>query len=688
MTAALSVGILCRVTAISDAAAADDTTAPSDDEPDDAAALGPASGWERLGLAVLLVGTAVAYLWNISVNAMGNSFYAASVQAGAQNWKALLFGSLDTGNFITVDKPPVSQWVMGLSGQIFGFNSTSMLVPEALMAVGAVALLYGAVTRVCDSRGAGLLAGATLAVTPVAALMFRFNNPDAVMVLSMTAAAYCTVRALQRGSGRWLVLAGVALGGAFLAKMLEGLMVLPALAIAYLIVAPNPLRTRLLHLLAAAAALVVSSGWYVLLTILWPASSRPYLAGSADNTFMDLVLGYNGFARFLGHNNRHIGQGFEPPAGFDFPQNVQRSFGGNNPGVMRMFNGEIGFEISWLIPAALVAFVVVLVARRRAQRTDLVRGAALVFGLWLSIDGIAFTTMKGGMHAYYTMAIAPAVAGMFAVGVHEMWRRRAQVWGRLGAAALIVAACAWGFVVLQRNPEWLPWLRWALLVVGVFAALGLAATALPAAVAVPAARLPRWTSVAIVVGVLAGLGGSTAYAVATLPEKHVGGSPRVGPARQAERDSTAGVRRDLGRFMGGGQTGKQLDAMLRKTTTTWSAAVDRSSAAAAIELSSETAVMAIGGFTSRDPVPTLARFQQYVRDRQVSYYLAQDLVLPSSWRTSEGKNQSQGQRRPGRGGWWPGGHKDIADWVAANFASTKVGDMTVYDLAARIHSEH
>src|SRR6478609_12021317 len=164
-------------------------------------------GRRRIALAVLLAATAITYLWNITANGMGNQFYAGAAQAGSKNWEALLFGSLDPANFITVDKPPVSQWVMGLSGQLFGFSSASMLVPEALMAVGCVALLYAAVARICGPR-AGLLAGAALALTPVAALMFRFNNPDAAMVLLMMLAAYCAVRALQRGSGWWLAFAG------------------------------------------------------------------------------------------------------------------------------------------------------------------------------------------------------------------------------------------------------------------------------------------------------------------------------------------------------------------------------------------------------------------------------------------------------------------------------------------------
>jgi 4-amino-4-deoxy-L-arabinose transferase-like glycosyltransferase len=194
---------------------------------------------------------------------------------------------------------------MGLSGQIFGFSSASMLIPEALMAVATVALLYGSVARI-STRRTGLLAGAAFALTPVAALMFRFNNPDAVMVLLMTAGAYCTVRAVQRTSAKWIVLAGITLWFAFLAKMLEGLMVMPAIGLEYLVAAPTLLRRRLLHLLGSLVAFVASAGWFVVLTLLWPASSRPYIAGSTDNNFMNLVLGYNRFTRVLGRNHQNF----------------------------------------------------------------------------------------------------------------------------------------------------------------------------------------------------------------------------------------------------------------------------------------------------------------------------------------------------------------------------------------------
>ncbi|OBA48441.1 mannosyltransferase [Nocardia sp. 852002-20019_SCH5090214] len=647
---------------------------------------------DRLALVALLAATAAAYLWNITVNGMGNGFYAAAAWSGSRDWKALLFGSLDPANFITVDKPPVSQWVMGLSGQLFGFSSASMLVPQALMAVAAVALMYGAITRATGSRGAGLLAGLLLALTPVVALMFRFNNPDAVMVLLMTAAAYCTVRALRHASPRWLVSAGVALGFAFLAKMLEGLMVLPALGVAYLVAAPAGFGKRIAHLLAAAVALVVSSGWYVLLTILWPADSRPYLAGSKDNTFMDLVLGYNGFARYLGHN--HMGRKpFEVPSGYELPHMGGGGFNGFGSGPQRLFTGEIGFEISWLLPAAVLGFVVVLITRRKYPRTDLVRGAALVFGLWLLIDGVAFSAMKGGMHAYYTLAIAPAVVGSFVLGLAEVWRCRDRMWGRAGAAGLVVAGGVWGFVLLDRNADWQPWLRWTILAVTVVSAAALVLTALP----VLSRRVPaRAVAVAVGAGVLAATAGSSAYAVATLPQSHTGGSPVVGPAHPDLPQALNPFRRQIGMLMGGTDTDPKLVEMLRATQTTWSAAIDRSGPAAGLELASRTPVIAIGGFTSEDPVPTVAGLQDLVRDHRITYYLAPEMKLPDSWRTHDQHRSPGGAHTPATAPnppatdaepemWHPVGNTDIYAWVSAHYTPQHLGGLEVFDLTAPPH---
>ncbi|MBY8858014.1 glycosyltransferase family 39 protein [Nocardia sp. CA2R105] len=607
---------------------------------------------------------------------MGNSFYAAAAWSGSWSWKAILFGSLDPANFITVDKPPVSQWIMGISGKLFGFSSASLLVPQALMAVVAVALLYDAVTRVTRSRGAGLLAGLVLAVTPVVALMFRFDNPDAAMVLAMTAAAWCTIRALPQASMRWLVWAGVALGFAFLAKMLEGLMVLPALALTYLLVAPTTVGRRVLHLSAAAAALIVSSGWYVLLTIVWPTSMRPYLAGSTNNTFLDLVFGYNGFARYSGDSG--FGQNLfsAPPPGYRLPM---FNLGGQDRGLTRMFGGEIGVEISWLLPAALVAFVLVLILRWREPRTDLVRGAALLCGLWLLIDSVVFSAMQTGLHAYYTLAVAPAIAGSVALGAHEAWRRRGDVYGKTAAALLIAAAGIWAFVLLHRNPAWQPWLRWTILVITVVAVLALVATAVGAV----SRRVPtRATAMLLVLGLVGGLAGSAAYTAATLPQAHIGSVLFVGPARHESKSGAAQPFQSLiGVLLGTGDYDPRVVALLKATDTRWSAAIDRSGPAAELELASRTPVMAIGGFIAQDPVPTLAQFQDLVRTHRIGYYLVPEIKLPDTLRTSKTPVPAGLPPYSPEAGWWhPVGHTDIYDWVSAHYPVRHFDGLAVYDL--------
>jgi 4-amino-4-deoxy-L-arabinose transferase-like glycosyltransferase len=237
---------------------------------------GPAEApaWYRPALLAVLLGTALLYLWDLSASGYANSFYAAAVQAGTKSWKAWFFGSLDSSNFITVDKPPASLWIMGLSGRIFGFSSWSLLVPSALEGVAAVALLAATVRRVAG-HAAALIAGAVLALTPAAVLIFRFDNPDAFLVLLLVLAVYCLTRALEAARTRWLLAAGAAIGFAFLTKSGEGLLPVPALGLAYLIAAPTTIWRRIWQLLAAVAAIVVSAGWWIAAVLLTPAADRP-----------------------------------------------------------------------------------------------------------------------------------------------------------------------------------------------------------------------------------------------------------------------------------------------------------------------------------------------------------------------------------------------------------------------------
>ncbi len=405
-----------------------------------------------VGLAVLLVATAVLYLWELGASRWANSFYAAAVQAGSANATAMLFGSSDAANAITVDKTPAALWVMDLSARLFGFNPWSILVPQALMGVAAVALIHASVRRVAGP-GAGLLAGAILASTPVAALMFRFDNPDALLVLLLVAAAYCTLRGCEKEASRWwLLAAGVAVGFGFLAKMLQALLVLPALAAAYLLAAHRPLKRRVVDTLAATGAVIASAGWYVVLVALWPASARPYIGGSQHNSIVELALGYNGFGRLTG----------DEPGGLG---NLNHDVGWG-----RLFGFGMGADIGWLLPAAVVCIAAGLVITRRAPRTDPLRAALVLWGGWLIVTAAVFSYMNGIVHPYYTVALAPAVAAGVGIGATLLWRNRFDVRAAATLAATVVVTVILAAVLLSRTADWLPWLRPTVAVGGVGAA--------------------------------------------------------------------------------------------------------------------------------------------------------------------------------------------------------------------------
>ncbi|WP_159849349.1 glycosyltransferase family 39 protein [Nocardia sp. CY41] len=465
--------------------------------------------WEYPALAALLLGMAVAYLCNLSANGWANSFYSAAVQAGSVSWKAFFFGSSDAANSITVDKPPASLWLMELSVRAFGLDSWSILVPEVLLGVAAVAVLWATVRRPFGPA-AGLLAGLALAATPVAALMFRFNNPEALLVFLMVAAAWAMTRAVEDGRWRWLVLTGALIGFGFLTKQLQVLLVVPALALTYLLAGPPKLGKRILQLFAAGAAMVAAAGWWLLAVELWPASSRPWIGGSHDNSILELTLGYNGLGRLNGNERGSVGPGGDLPPG------------GNgmwgSTGITRMFEPAQGGQIAWLIPAALVALVAGILLRGRAARTDRQRASLVLWGGWLLVTGLVFSYMAGIFHQYYTVALAPAVAALVGAGTVQAWRQRQRLWVRLASALAVALTTATAWMLLSRSPEWQSWLRWTVLVVGALATL---------AVLVPTPR--KLAVVSALAVAFTFLAGPVAYAVDTIATPHAGSIPSAGP---------------------------------------------------------------------------------------------------------------------------------------------------------------
>jgi 4-amino-4-deoxy-L-arabinose transferase-like glycosyltransferase len=509
--------------------------------------------WARPALLALLVLTALLYIVGLSRSGWANDFYAAAVQAGTKSWKAFFFGSSDASNFITVDKTPAFLWVMDISARIFGLNYWSVLVPQALEGVATVAALYATVRR-WFGPAAGILAGVAMALTPVAALMFRFNNPDALLTLLMTLAAYAVTRAIEAGKTRWLVLAGALLGFGFLAKMLQAFLVLPGFALAYLVAGPRGLGKRTLQVLAGGAAVLVATGWWVAAVMLTPAADRPYIGGSTSNNILGLTFGYNGFGRLDGNETGSVGFGGHGVAAT-----------GGSSGLTRLFASDMGGQISWLLPAALIALVAVLWGTRRAPRTDRIRAAALVWGGWLLVTGVLFSYMAGIIHSYYTVALAPAIAALVGIGAVQLWRVRngwrghERSWfGRGALAAGIVITTVWSYVLLDRTPAWYPWLR----VVVVLAGLGAAAIMIAGHWLAPAAAT-AWGRVVLVLApvslaLVAALAGPFAYSLNTAATSHTGALPTAGPAVTAfGGPGGAGVRGGFPRGGGFGRGGSR-----------------------------------------------------------------------------------------------------------------------------------
>ena len=643
--------------------------------------------WVRPSVLALLLATALLYLWGLAASGYANSFYSAAAQAGSASWKAMFFGSSDAANSITVDKPPAALWIMALSVRIFGLSSWSVLVPQALEGVVAVGLLYLTVRRT-SGPAAGLIAGAVLATTPVAALMFRFNNPDSLLTLLMVAGAYCLVRALETASTTWLALVGVLTGFGFLTKMLQALLVIPAFALVYLLAAPNPVRNRVGQLLAAGAALVVSAGWWIAIVSLIPAADRPYIGGSQNNSILELTLGYNGIGRLTGNETDSVGGG-----------------GGNGgqwgtTGATRLFGTEMGTQVSWLLPSSLLLLLAGLWFTRKAVRTDRTRAALLMWGGWLLVTGLVFSYAQGIIHPYYTVALAPAIGGVLGVASTVLWRNRDRLLATGLLAASVAVAAVWEFVLLDRTPTWLPWLRYAILMVGVASAVLL----------VVVSRLARRAALVVAAtALIAALAGPTAYAVSTARTAHTGSIPSAGPASAAGFGGPGG-----GRFNGqrpggfappaggqvpngapagglppgqapGGTNGARtggvggllnastpsaavVDALTANSSHyTWIAAAVGANSAAGFQLATEKPVMAIGGFNGSDPSPTLDEFKALVAAGKIHYFIA-------------GGGPGGGR---GLGGAQNGGSNassQISSWVQGNFATVTVGGTTLYDL--------
>ncbi len=412
----------------------------------------------RPELAVLLVLAALLYLWALSRNGWANDYYSAAVRSMAGSWHDFLYGSFDAKGLMTVDKPPLALWVEALSVKLFGFDSLAILVPQALMGVASVGLLYD-LTRRRWGRAAGTLAGLALALTPVIVAVSRHNNPDALLVLCSVGALWCFVRALENGATKWLVAAGVCVGLGFEAKMGAALMVLPGMALAWLWVAPRGRLVAVRQLAVAGAALLaVALAWPVLVW-LTPAASRPWVSGTSDNSIWSLIWEYNGFGRLEGQTGG--------PASFGGAGGGP--FGGAT-GAFRLLNESLGGQAGWLLGVAAVGGLGIA-ALSRLRRTDPRTGWIVAVGGSFAVTAVAFSFAGGIFHPYYTSLLAPFAAAL--VGATFAQARSVGPIGRILGAVAIGAGTIVELIVIDNSAPDLGWLVVPLVLVAIVAAVAL-----------------------------------------------------------------------------------------------------------------------------------------------------------------------------------------------------------------------
>lgn len=613
--------------------------------------------WARPAFWAILVLATALYAWNLS-SVTGNTFYNAAVYSGTQSWKAFFFGALDAGSFITVDKPPFALWVMGLSARVLGYGTWQLMLPMVAVGVGSVALLYRMVKRDFGVVAA-TIAALALTLTPITVAINRDTNPDPILVFLMLLGAAALMKAVRTGRMMPLVWSGVAIGFAFNTKMMQAYVVLPAFFLVYLWAANASLGRRIRNLAVGTVALVASSAWWMVVVDLIPASSRPYIGGSTDNTVWDLVIGYNGFGRIFGASSSVGSQG------------NGASFGGD-AGLYRMFNEIMGGQISWLIPFALIALVGGLVLRGRAPRTDAKRAALMLWGGWLVLHYLTFALAEGTFHPYYVTAMAPGIAALAGIGAVMLYRAfvegSAAKWGWVLPGSVAVSA-VWAVVLLERVSGSGTLYTVAEIVVGVagaVAVLGLLAGRF--------LKRRRLIGVAALAAVVALLAGPAAYSVSAATTASTNGTnptagPSIGGGMGGGRGSMGGGERpsggapsgaapsgntsngntsgnasgetapsgdgqsgSSGRTGGGGQAGggtqvgSEMITYLKENQdgATWLVAVAADQTASSIILESGEPVISMGGWSGTDEAMTLAKLKSLVKAGTLHYIVISD----------------------------------------------------------------
>lgn len=604
--------------------------------------------WEIYTVIGIMAVAGFLYVWGLAGNGWANAYYSAAVQAGQHNSAAFFFGSADWGNSITVDKPPLSLWVMGLSVRLLGLNTWALLLPQAVMTMGSTLLVYRMARRHLAALPALLSAG-VFATTPITVLLARYNNPDPLMVLLMLSALYVGIRATELGRTRLLYLAACLLALGFLAKQLQAFLVLPAIVLVFLVYSGVAWRKKFFSLLVAGLVLVAGSLAWPLAVDLTPAQSRPYVGGSASNSVLELTMGYNGLDRVLKRE--------DDPYVALIPEEMRSV--DSDAGLFRLFNSNYGQEIGWLLLPAVLAGIAVLAKVLKGGYTYNKATLALPAAAWLLTTYLMLSFMGNSFHSYYTASLAAPLALCVGLGAELMTGTGRSVWSRLAIGGSVLGSAVFAHAMWQSSSSYPDWLGKALLYVGLISG---------AFLLIPPPRM--WiTRVGSGLAIGSLLVGPIFCSAITLGSPREGSNPLSGGLSKNPNTLSRfleGAKADDPAWAAGLVIGRTpspvLTDFLKKTPSscTWAAATYPGQTAARFQLTIDRPVMPIGGFAATDPSPTLEQFQQAVGSGRVCYMIEQPEQLKVPGTSPE--------------------LLAIHTWVANTFRAEKIDGVTVYNL--------
>jgi 4-amino-4-deoxy-L-arabinose transferase-like glycosyltransferase len=675
--------------------------------------------WQRILLGIVILISLFMNLFQLGQNGFGNLFYASGVRSMLDSWHNFFFVAYDPGGFVTIDKPAVGFWLQTISAKLFGFTPFSILLPQALAGIGAVLLLYYLIKRHFGVV-AGLLAALALAITPISVVTNRNNTIDSTLALVLLLGAWAVLKAAETGKLRWLLLSAAFVGLGFNVKMAEAYLVIPAFGVLYLLAAPRKVWTRIWHLaLAVLLLLVISASWIVTVDLI-PASQRPYVGSTQDNSEISLATGYNGINRLrgiIGGGGGGFGGGrqratnttttsrtattstgtgtttnttptqngtgngtTQVPSGGNAGQAAGATvrggaagfagFGGRT-GPFQLFTAALGSQIGWLLPLALIGLLALAWQRRWRFKEDRQQKALLLWGMWLLTMGIYFS-FASIAHEYYLTEMAPGIAALVGIGIVIMWQdyRRSGWRGWLLPLALIVTAAV-QLSMLGSYPAWGQWM------IPLIATLcGLSALALLVARLFPRIRInTRYLIPALCVGILAVFIAPATWSAISVIQNTESSSPTAGPTGGNAQGGAGALLGAAAAAFGGSTTEdpmliKYLEA--NQGSTKFLVATPSSMTADGIILATNKPVMSLGGFGGSDPILTTTQLAQLVSNGTVRFFLTGGAGrggafnlnnVPAQYRNIAKQFTSRGAGAGGFGGFGGGTQSSLTTWV-------------------------